>query len=157
MQDNAYNMSILASAYAEKGQAGFKKGNPGRPKGTARPLSAQAVAKSVRRVARAGAEAVAEQAVELRKAVYRAVTPVDVERFMRKLVEMANQGDKQAIKIILDRTLGQPVEVDLMERIEQFEQFVARYNSTDPEFASDGRDVRSLLLDPVRNCHGPAA
>ena len=51
-----------------------------------------------------------------RSAFARAVSADDMEAVVRSLVESAKSGDLDAIKILLDRTLGkpvQPIDVDL--------------------------------------------
>jgi hypothetical protein len=76
----------------------FAKGNPGGP-GPAFP----------RRVA------------ELRAAILDAVTPADVIDVIRALVKAAKSGDVAAAKVFLDRVLGTPLAVDVLERIEELE------------------------------------
>ena len=76
----------------------FAKGNPGGP-GPAFP----------RRVA------------ELRAAILDAVTPADVIDVIRALVKAAKGGDVAAAKVFLDRVLGTPLAVDVLERIEELE------------------------------------
>ena len=39
----------------------------------------------------------------------------------QRAVELARSGDVRAIKELLDRLIGKPVEADLLERIEQLE------------------------------------
>ncbi len=77
----------------------FAKGNPGGP-GPAFP----------RRVA------------ELRAAILDAVTPADVVDVIRALVKAAKGGDVAAAKVFLDRILGTPLAVDVLERIERLEE-----------------------------------
>ena len=76
----------------------FTKGNPGGP-GPAFP----------RRVA------------ALRAALLDAVTPADVIAVIRALVEAAKGGDVAAAKVFLDRILGSPLAVDVIERLERLE------------------------------------
>ncbi len=58
---------------------------------------------------------------ELRAAVLGAVGPEDMTAIVGKLVELARAGDVRAIREVLDRTLGKPVEADLIERLERLE------------------------------------
>ncbi len=68
----------------------------------------------------------ARQAQQLRFALMTAVTPEDVQRMVRRLVQLAEEGDVQAAKLILDRVLGPPVPLDVEERIAQLEAVTAR-------------------------------
>ena len=61
---------------------------------------------------------------QLRFAVVEAVSPEAVKRIILKLIELAEQGDVQAAKVVLERVLGQPVAADLLERLEALEQSV---------------------------------
>ena len=45
----------------------------------------------------------------LRSALLHAVTPADISEIVRKLIEMAKEGDLAATKELLDRTIGRPV------------------------------------------------
>ncbi|MCE5302848.1 MAG: hypothetical protein LLF97_07030 [Planctomycetaceae bacterium] len=63
----------------------------------------------------------ARQAQHLRGALFAAVTTADLKAVVTKLVQLAKGGDVQAAKVVLDRALGPPVELDLIERIEQLE------------------------------------
>ena len=58
---------------------------------------------------------------QLRSALLAAVTREDLEAVIRKLVELAKNGNIQAAKEVLDRCLGKPQEADLIDRIEQLE------------------------------------
>jgi hypothetical protein len=49
------------------------------------------------------------------------VTEEDMQTVMRTLVEAAKSGEPWAVKELLDRTLGRPVEADLIERLEALE------------------------------------
>ena len=64
----------------------------------------------------------ASQVAKLRSAALRAVTEDKIESIIAKLVELAEEGNVQAAKEVLDRCLGKPQEADLVERIEQLEQ-----------------------------------
>ena len=59
----------------------------------------------------------ARQVAEHRKALMDAVTPNDVKRVVRVLIDKALSGDIQAARILLDRLLGPPVAADVMARI----------------------------------------
>ncbi len=55
----------------------------------------------------------AKQVAVLRSALMAAVKPEDLTEVVNKLVELAKGGDIQAAKLILDRTLGKTVTVDI--------------------------------------------
>lgn len=63
----------------------------------------------------------AKQVAELRKAMLSAVTPELMVACIRALLAKAIKGDVSAIKEVMDRTLGKPIEADLLERIESLE------------------------------------
>ena len=50
-----------------------------------------------------------------------AVTPAALRAIVLKLIEQAKAGDIAAARTILDRTLGRPLEADLIARIESLE------------------------------------
>jgi len=60
----------------------------------------------------------------LRAALLRSVTGKELEAVGRKLLMMALQGDVAAIRELLNRLLGPPVEADLLGRIETLEAVV---------------------------------
>jgi hypothetical protein len=62
----------------------------------------------------------------LRRALLEAVSEKDLRAIIAKLVEQAKAGDIQAAKEVLMRTLGKPVETDLIERLEHLEELLAR-------------------------------
>ncbi len=68
----------------------------------------------------------ARQAQQLRFALMNAVTPEDVQRMVRRLVQLAEAGDVQAAKLIFDRVLGPPVPLDIEERIAKLEAVAGR-------------------------------
>ncbi|MCP3979023.1 MAG: hypothetical protein GY716_06780 [bacterium] len=57
----------------------------------------------------------------LRSALLNAVTEDDMAAVAERLVEMARSGDLPAIRELLLRVLGRPLEADLLERIERLE------------------------------------
>ncbi|GAB6186678.1 hypothetical protein [Thermopirellula anaerolimosa] len=63
-------------------------------------------------------------AVELRKAVLQAVTPEELASIVRVLFSRAMEGDVAAAREVLNRVLGPPVEVDLVERLEELENAI---------------------------------
>jgi hypothetical protein len=60
----------------------------------------------------------------LRSALLKAVTAKDIEAVAKALIEKAKSGDVPAIRELLDRILGRPVEADLLERLEALEKLV---------------------------------
>ncbi len=64
----------------------------------------------------------AKQVAEVRAALLDAVTPEQVKQVVRALVDAAVKGQVAAAKVLLDRLLGPPVSVDLIERIEALEE-----------------------------------
>lgn len=61
----------------------------------------------------------------LRKALLEAVSEADISEIARVLVDAAKAGDVQAAKLVFERTLGRPIEADLLERIETLEESMA--------------------------------
>lgn len=61
----------------------------------------------------------------LRKALLEAVSEADIADIARVLVVAAKAGDVQAARIVLERTLGRPIEHDLLERLEALEETFA--------------------------------
>ena len=62
----------------------------------------------------------------LRRAMFAAVTPEDVQAAMKALVAEGRAGNVVAIKELLDRLVGKPIELDYQERLEQLEEFLER-------------------------------
>ncbi len=60
----------------------------------------------------------------------RAVSAGDLRAVVRKLIDLAKGGDVTAAKLVLDRTLGLAVEVDLVARIEALESKRENHNGT---------------------------
>ena len=58
---------------------------------------------------------------ELRSALLSALSDDDWRAILTKLFECAKAGESWAIREIFDRTLGKPVECDLLERLEALE------------------------------------
>lgn len=81
----------------------FTKGNPGGP---GNPLGGK--------VAR------------LRSALVAAVTEEDIQAIAARLVASAREGDLAATRELLLRTLGRPLEADLLERLERLEELMER-------------------------------
>ena len=61
----------------------------------------------------------------LRAELLRAVTPADLRDVVAALLNQAKTGDVAAAKELLQRLLGPPVELDLLERLEALEQRLA--------------------------------
>ena len=66
------------------------------------------------------------QVGRLRAALLEAVKPEDMTAIVARLVELAKGGDVRAIKEVFDRTLGKPVEADLLERLATLEAVAAQ-------------------------------
>lgn len=56
-----------------------------------------------------------------RSAVTNAVSDEDLREVVRALVRAAKRGEAWAVRDLFDRTLGRPVEADLIERLERLE------------------------------------
>jgi len=63
----------------------------------------------------------AAQVGRWRVALTASVTEADMEAVVRALVKAAKAGEGWAVRELLDRTLGRPVEADLIERMEAIE------------------------------------
>lgn len=61
---------------------------------------------------------------KLRAALVEAVTEDDIKQIAETLVGLAKDGDMAATKELLLRTLGRPVEADLIERLERVEHLL---------------------------------
>jgi len=64
----------------------------------------------------------AKRVARLRAELLRSVTLKDVREIVRTLVLQAKLGDLPAIKELLDRLLGKPVESDLFEKLDELER-----------------------------------
>ena len=62
-----------------------------------------------------------QKVAQLRSALFLAVSANDLRAVVKKLLQLAKGGDVQAAKVVLDRLLGPPVEVDILERLERLE------------------------------------
>ena len=68
----------------------------------------------------------AKRVAALRAAMLDGVAEEDMRAVLSKLVELAKAGSIPAAKEVLDRCLGRTLEADLIERIEQLEDALAR-------------------------------
>lgn len=68
----------------------------------------------------------AKQVGQLRSALLNAVTEQDMKDAIAALTKKAKAGDTPAIKELLDRCLGRPVEADLLERLADLEALVEK-------------------------------
>lgn len=66
----------------------------------------------------------ARRAGELRSALFDAVTPEDLRAMIKALIKKGKRGEIPAVRELLNRTLGKPVEVDLIERLEHLESML---------------------------------
>ncbi len=60
----------------------------------------------------------------MRAALLQAVTVGDIKAIVGKLVEQAKGGDIAAIRELLDRAIGKPVETDFVEKVEHLERML---------------------------------
>lgn len=81
----------------------FTKGNPGGPGNPA-----------------------AKRVAALRMALLEAVTEDDMRVIVRRLVKEAKAGNIQAAREVLLRTLGRPLEADLVERLDELEDILTQ-------------------------------
>ena len=58
----------------------------------------------------------------LRTALLSTITEDDMRAIVAKLIEQARAGDIAAARTLFDRTLGRPLEADLLARIEALEE-----------------------------------
>ena len=63
----------------------------------------------------------AAQVARLIAAMLASVSEQDMTAIISRLVQLAKDGDVRAIKEVLDRTRGKPVEADLLERLATLE------------------------------------
>ena len=66
----------------------------------------------------------ARKVARLRSSLLSAVTPKDLKDVVAVLLSQAKAGDVPAIKELLQRLLGPPVELDFVEKMELLEQKV---------------------------------
>src|SRR4051812_22732342 len=67
----------------------------------------------------------ARRVARLRAELLRAVTPQDLREVVAALLAKAKAGEVAAIKELLERLLGPPVELDLLQRMEDLERNLA--------------------------------
>ena len=63
----------------------------------------------------------AKRVGQLRRALLDAVTPEDIQQIILALVDAAKDGDLAAAREVILRTIGKPIESDLLERLERVE------------------------------------
>ncbi|HEY7091431.1 MAG TPA: hypothetical protein VH518_25260 [Tepidisphaeraceae bacterium] len=63
----------------------------------------------------------ANRVTRLRSALYKAVSPADLHDVLAALLAQAKAGDVASIKELLQRLLGPPESVDLMQRLDALE------------------------------------
>lgn len=66
----------------------------------------------------------ARHVAQLRAGLMRAVTPSDIQEIITSLVTAAKGGDINAARTVLERTLGKPLEADILERLENLESII---------------------------------
>jgi hypothetical protein len=92
-------MNQTPSSNGANGNGGrFAKGNPGGP-----------------------GNPFAKRVAELRAAMFEAVTPEDLKSVVASLLAQAKRGDVASIRELLQRVLGPPESVDLLERLAAME------------------------------------
>ena len=64
----------------------------------------------------------ARKVMEIRTAILQAVEPEEVLEIMHTLVEEAKGGNIAAAREVFDRTIGKPVEGDLLDRMADIEE-----------------------------------
>lgn len=65
----------------------------------------------------------AKKAQRLRAELMRSVTTGELREIVKALVKAAVDGDVQAARLLLDRTLGPPIALDYEERLLRLEKF----------------------------------
>jgi hypothetical protein len=66
----------------------------------------------------------AQRAQKLRIALFDAVGAGDFRKVVRRIVRAAQGGDLVAARLLFDRLLGPPVEIDLLAKLEEIESMV---------------------------------
>ena len=61
---------------------------------------------------------------QLRSALLAAVTEDDVREIVERLVRLAKEGDLAAVRELFLRTIGRPLEPDILDRLERLEAAV---------------------------------
>jgi hypothetical protein len=64
----------------------------------------------------------AKRVAQLRSSLLKSVSRDDVKEIIRKMVELAKDGDPHAAKLVLDRCLGKSEALDLIQRVEVLEE-----------------------------------
>jgi len=72
----------------------------------------------------------AKKVQQLRSTLMRSVTGSELRSIIKSLLAKAAGGDVHAAKLILDRTLGPPVALDLEERISRLEEVLENLRCT---------------------------
>lgn len=62
----------------------------------------------------------------LRSALIEAVSAEDVREIAETLIRLAKSGDTIAARILFDRVLGKPLEADILARVEELEDVLAK-------------------------------
>ena len=73
----------------------------------------------------------AVQVARLRAALLKSITPEDISDVIQALLAQAKAGDVASIKELLQRLLGPPVELDLLERMAALEQAIQAFAAKD--------------------------
>jgi hypothetical protein len=68
----------------------------------------------------------AAQVARLRSALLDAVKPVDIREVTQALLAQAKTGDVPAVRELLQRLLGPPVELDVLDRLDRLEERLAQ-------------------------------
>jgi hypothetical protein len=63
----------------------------------------------------------AGRAAKIRAILLKSVTKQDAKAIADKLIELSRGGDLAAIRELLDRTIGKPAQLELLQRIEALE------------------------------------
>lgn len=71
----------------------------------------------------------AGKVAKLRAAMINAVSASDLRDVIRAMIAQAKAGDVAAARELLDRLLGKPVEMDLLERLDELESLNQETNS----------------------------
>ncbi len=66
----------------------------------------------------------ARRVAALRSTLIREVTKDDIRAIVRRLIDLAKEGDIQAAREVFSRVLGRPIEHDLLERVELLEELL---------------------------------